>query len=102
MEDDLDNPFDDNDRWGDEASSADKGAVPDAWQIGQAWLNCRLISPEGNDMEMEIPTLSPDQGMQVNILLARLGNNLPVEVRFKDDDGQEHVFTSTPMASHAD
>ena len=96
MEDNIDNPFDDNDRWGDE----DKGSVPVAWELGQAWFRCRLISPEGNDMEMEIPTLSPDQGMQVNILLARLGSNLSVEVRFKDDEGKEHVFASTPMASH--
>lgn len=96
-EDEYDNPFDDEDRWGDEkSSSSGGGGFPSEWKEGKAWVKCRLISPTGMDSETVIPKLSPGQGQMINILLMRLAANLPVELAFQGDDGKVIYTDESP------
>ena len=44
------NPFDDEDKWGDESG------FPSEWKEGSAWVKCRLISPTGMDSDTTIPS----------------------------------------------
>ena len=96
-DDEYDNPFGDDDRWGDEKGQSSKGeAFPSEWKEGNAWVKCRLISPTGMDSETTIPTLSSGQGQMINILLMRLAANLPVEIAFQGDDGKVIYTDESP------
>jgi hypothetical protein len=74
----VSNPDDDHEPFHDE--SDEPWDFPEDYESGKAWAEVRIISPDGMDATTKLPKLTPEQGLQLNILVMRLMNGDPVLV----------------------
>jgi len=58
----------------------DEEDCPVDFEPGKAWAEIRLITPEGVETVTRLPKLTKVQGIQLEVLVARLVDNKPVLV----------------------